>query len=230
MTALNPQITKSYASNEHDYMMMLIYRGTRFSFYLLLMLSLPIIIDTEYILSVWLKTIPEHAAGFVRLILIHALCESLSGTLITAMLATGKIKKYQIIVGGIQMTNLPLSYLFLKLGGIPEGTLLIAIFVSQACLLARLWLLRGMIRVSAGYYFKHVYLNVITVFILSAALPCLLFVNMEEGPVRLLSVGFVSIFSTLSVIFFVGCSKNERTIVLVKLESLKNKFHRKRFK
>jgi O-antigen/teichoic acid export membrane protein len=230
MTALNPQITKSYASNERDYMMTLIYRGARFSFYLLLLLSLPIIIDAEYILSVWLKIVPEHASGFVRLILLLALCESLSGTLITAMLATGKIKKYQIIVGGIQMMNLPLSYLFLQLGGAPEGTILIAIIISQACLLARLWLSRKMIQISAVYYVRHVYLNVIAVFILSAILPILLFMNMDEGPVRLLSVGIVSIFSTMSVIFFVGCSKNERMMVHVKLETVKSKFYRKWFK
>ncbi|MCL1937874.1 MAG: oligosaccharide flippase family protein [Candidatus Azobacteroides sp.] len=222
MTALNPQITKSYAANNHQYMMQLVQQGNRFSFYLLLLFSLPILIDTEYILSVWLKLVPEHAVNFVRLILILAMSESLSGTLITAMLAHGKIRKYQIVVGGIQMMNLPISYFFLKMGGFPEGTMLIAIFISQICLFVRLLLLRSMIGISAKYYIQYVYLNVILVAILSAILPYIFVKNMDQGIIRLLSVCFVSVLSTLLVIMFIGCTKDERKFALNQTMSIIN--------
>lgn len=90
MTALNPQITKSYAAGNKEYMMTLIFQGARLSFYMLLLLSLPILVNTHYILVLWLKIVPEHAVFFVQLILIFALSESISQPLITAMLATGK--------------------------------------------------------------------------------------------------------------------------------------------
>lgn len=70
MTALNPQITKSYATNDYAYMMTLIFQGARLSFYMLLMLSLPILINTHYLLALWLKTVPEHTVLFVQLVLI----------------------------------------------------------------------------------------------------------------------------------------------------------------
>jgi O-antigen/teichoic acid export membrane protein len=225
MMALNPQITKSYATDNWDYMMMLIQQGARLSFYMLLFLSLPVIIETEYILSIWLNLVPEHACNFVRLILLFAMSEAISGTLITAMLATGKIKKYQIIVGSLQMMNLPVSYLFLKMGFFPEITMMIAIFFSQVCLVARLWLLRGMIGLSARYYLQHVYINVMIVFFLSGVLPIFIFKNMEQGLIRFLMVSLMSVLSTLFVILFVGSSKKERKFVYEKINIVKNKLY-----
>ena len=145
MTALNPQITKSYAVKNYTYMMTLIFQGARLSFYMLLLLSLPIIINTHYLLTLWLNTVPEHTVLFVRLVLIFAMSESISGPLITAMLATGNIRNYQIIVGGLQMLNLPISYILLSLGAIPETVLIVAVLISQCCLMARLYMLKKMI-------------------------------------------------------------------------------------
>ena len=146
MTALNPQITKSYAVKNYTYMMTLIFQGARLSFYMLLLLSLPIIINTHYLLTLWLNTVPEHTVLFVRLVLIFAMSESISGPLITAMLATGNIRNYQIIVGGLQMLNLPISYILLSLGAIPETVLIVAVLISQCCLMARLYMLKKMIK------------------------------------------------------------------------------------
>ena len=136
MTALNPQITKLYAVGEYGNMASLIYRGARFSFYVLLFLSLPIILNTNYVLMLWLNIVPEHVVSFVRLVLISAMCESISNPLITAMLATGNIRNYQIIVGGLQMMNLPISYVLLRMGLFPEVVLIVAIVISLCCLFA----------------------------------------------------------------------------------------------
>ena len=131
MTALNPQITKSYASGNRDYMMTLIFQGARLSFYMLLVLSLPIFVNTYYILTLWLKIVPEHTASFVQLILLFGLSESISNPLITAMLATGKIRNYQLVVGGLQLMNLPVSYILLRIGLFPEIVIVVAIILSQ---------------------------------------------------------------------------------------------------
>jgi O-antigen/teichoic acid export membrane protein len=225
--ALNPQITKSYAENNRNDMLMLVQQGARFSFYLLLLLALPVIIDTEYVLTVWLRLVPEHAVNFVRLILIYAMGSSLSNTLVTAMLATGRIKKYQIIVGGLNMMNLPVSYLCLRLGAAPESTMLVAIVISQICLAARLWLLRNMIGLSSKYYLKHIYAKVLIVFLLSCVAPVLVYFNMPQGFLRLVLITLVSLLSCSAIILFVGCSANERKWVYAKVETAKNKFYKR---
>ena len=126
MTAVNPQITKSYAAGEKEYMFSLVRRSSRMSFFLLFLIALPVIFNADYLLSIWLKEVPEHSSLFVQLFLIFALSESFSNPMITAMLATGNIRNYQLVVGGIQLLNLPVSYVCLRMGAIPEVTVIVA--------------------------------------------------------------------------------------------------------
>ena len=226
MTALNPQITKSYAVGDKEYMMTLIYQGARLSFYILLILSLPVIVNTHYILTLWLKIVPEHTTLFVQLVLIFAMSESISNPLITAMLATGRIRNYQIIVGGLQLLNLPISYILLRYGCIPETVLIVAICISQCCLAARLYMLRGMIGLSVRKYISKVYLNVLVVTILSAIIPCISSYYLSETFINFITICVISVISTFSMIYFVGCNSKERNFILSKIKAIKDKFRK----
>ena len=218
MTALNPQITKSYASGEQDYMMKLIFRGARFSFYMLLFLSLPVLANTHYILSLWLGMVPDHSVLFVRLALIFAMSESISSPLVTAMLATGKIRNYQIVVGVLQMLNLPISYVLLRIGCIPETVMMVAIGLSQCCLAARLVMLRTMIGLSARKYLREVYLNVILVTTAAAVLPILTTVILEESFLNFVIIVLISLITAAISIFYIGFNKNERDFAVTKFK------------
>lgn len=220
MTALNPQITKSYASGDRAYMMALTFQGARLSFYMLLLLSLPIIASTEYILTLWLGNVPEHTTLFVRLILIFAMSESISNPLVTVMLATGKIRNYQIVVGGLQMMNLPISYALLRMGYIPETVIIVAIGISQCCLAARLWMLRGMIGLKIRHYLQKVYFNVIMVTICAAILPLTAGYYLDSNLSNFALLSFISVAMSVVAIFYVGCNVQERTLVVSKAAKL----------
>lgn len=226
MMALNPQITKSYASGDRDYMMTLIHQGARLSFYILLLLSLPVIINAHYILSLWLKIVPEHTTLFVQFVLVFAMSESISNPLITAMLATGNIRNYQIVVGGLQMMNLPISYILLRYGCIPETVLIVAICISQCCLATRLYMLRGMIGLSIRKYMSKVYVNVLGVTILSAVIPGISSHYLNETFINFLLVCVISVLCTFTVIYFVGCNQKERQLISSKITAIKNKFRK----
>ena len=225
MIALNPQITKSYANENHEYMMTLIYQGARLSFYMLLFLSLPILLNAEFILSLWLKIVPEHAARFVQLILIFIMSESISSPLVTAMLATGNIRNYQIVVGGLQMLNLPVTYVLFKIGFAPEYAFITAIVISQFCFFARLFMLRKMIALKVGLYLTKVYLNIIVVSALSIAIPLLIknsfFSN--SNALNFVFISFFSVICTAIVILCVGCNHDERVLVKNKIVRLRKK-------
>ena len=227
MTALNPQITKSYASGDRAYMMTLIFQGARLSFYMLLLLSLPVLINTHYILVIWLKLVPEHAVLFVQLILVFAMSESISNPLITAMLATGKIRNYQIIVGGLQMMNLPVSYICLRLGSMPESVLIVGIVISQCCLAARLYMLRKMIGLTPVQYMKKVYFNVFVVALLAFVVPSLLSKFMEESFFSFVILSLVAMACTIIVEFYVGCNSKEREFVVEKISSILKKIQQR---
>ena len=227
MTALNPQITKSYAAGEHDYMMSLIYKGARFSYYILLMLSLPVIVNARYILTLWLGVVPEHTVSFVQLVLIFAMSESLANPLVTAMLATGNIRNYQLLVGGLQMLNLPFAYLFLRWGYPPESVFVISIVVSVCCEMARLYMLRGMINLSIGSFLRNVYFNVILVTLIAAVIPIGLSTVLSNDIVGFLVNCICCVLCAGLSILYIGFTGKERKMILSKLIVLVKKFFKR---
>ena len=214
MTALNPQITKSYAARETAQMMRLVFNGARFSYYLMLILALPLMLNMDYILSIWLKEVPDHTAAFGILALVFAMSETLSNPLITAMLATGNIRNYQIVVGGLQLLNVPVSYVLLKAGWAPETVLAVAIVLSQICLAARLVMLRGMIGLDVKAYLKSVYCNVAAVTLVGALPMILLQKYIPSGFLGLIASCAASLLLSGLSVFFVGCSRHERKKIL----------------
>lgn len=227
MTALNPQITKSYASGNHDYMMTLIFQGARLSFYILLILSLPVILNTHYILSIWLGIVPEHTVAFVQLTLVFAMSESLANPLVTAMLATGKIRNYQIVVGGLQLLNLPVSYLFLRMGYAPESVFIVAVIISVCCEMARLYMLRGMIKLPVRRFLRKVYFNVIIVSVVASILPYFVIKGTEESFPNLLWTSLLCVACTVFSVLYIGCNKDERVFVANKIQNITNKILKK---
>lgn len=222
MTALNPQITKSYAANEKGYMFSLMNRGSRFSFYLILFFAIPLLMETEFILSVWLGEYPKFSVIFVRLFLMVSLVDIISNTLITAQNATGKIRNYQIAVGGLLMMNFPISYLFLKLGYPPYIVFIIAIAVGICCLILRLLFLRKMIGLSLTSFMKDVLVNITLVTICSSVVPLILRLTMPYGWLRFMTILLSSLLITSLSILFLGCKKGERSFIV---NGIKAKLH-----
>lgn len=210
MTAVNPQITKSYAAGDNEYVFSLIRKSSKMSFYLLSLMAIPIIFNAEFLLGVWLKEVPEHASLFVQLFLMFAMSEALSNPLITAMLATGRIRNYQLVVGGIQLLNIPLSYLFLRMGAIPEITVVVAIALSQVCLFARLIMFSKASGFSVPEFVREVYVNALKVGILASAVPLVLMFVLPAGFLWSVLDLAVCLICTAVVVLFVGCSRSDR--------------------
>lgn len=213
MTALNPQITKSYASGEREYMMKLIFRAARFSFYLLFILSMPVLFNTDYLINLWLGQVPAHVVLYVRLILVFSLCETVSNPLITVMLATGNIRNYQIIVGGLQMMNLPISYVLLRMGFFPEIIVVVAIALSISCLIARLIMLRGMIGLPVRSYILEVLFNLMIVTVMALLLPGVLNTVYSDTFLYFICSCCICVLSAALSVYLLGCSRGERNFI-----------------
>lgn len=225
MVALNPQITQSYARGDYSYMINLIDRGARFSFYMMLMLSLPIILNTDYILEIWLNDVPEFSSPMVKISLITAMVGVLSNTLIVAQNATGKIRTYQIVIGGILLLNLPASFFFLKFGASPLAVLIVALFIEVCCLIGRLVVIRRNINAfnSIDYLIKVVG-NCCKVALISSIIPVIVVFYMGKNIYSFLIVSVISVICTAIVIAFIGCSKGERKFLF---ELVKSKVFKK---
>ncbi len=221
--AINPQIVKSYAANDKEYMHKLIYRGAKYSYYLLFLLSLPVLIETESILKWWLKIVPEYSVMFCRLVLINALIDCISGTLMTSAQASGKIKLYQSVVGGLLLCILPLSYLLLKLGYPAETTIYVNICISIVAIVFRLIIISPLVSLKKSMFFKEVIIKILSVTFLSIIAPYLCFTQIEDEIIRFLSVSITSAVSTITIIYLVGIEKDERLIINNKLALLLTK-------
>lgn len=227
MTAVKPQITKSYAVGDIDYMTTLVNQSARISYYMLLLISLPIMINIDFILSLWLKTVPDRTSIFVILTIIFTLIESYANPLMTAQFATGKVRNYQLVVGGLNLLNVPISYVLLRIGFEPETFLYVAIIIACIALAARLIILKREIGFNSSMFCWNVLLNCLVVTIVSMILPLLLKYKLNEGMLSFIILTLASIVSYFIVMLFIGCNANERKLLISKIESVKNKITRK---
>jgi O-antigen/teichoic acid export membrane protein len=211
--AVNPQIIKSYAANEKEYMISLIIQSSKYSFYLLFLLSLPIILEVDQILKLWLITVPEYAPIFTILVLIVILITCISGPLKIAVQATGKVAIYQAVIGTLLFLTLPISYVFLKSGYPPEVTLYITIAIEIIALIFRLFFLKKLINFPVFRFIKEIIFRNIPIILLSTSLPLLVKKTIDENIWRLLIVVCVSLIWNSIVIYYVGLKTSEQKVI-----------------
>ena len=222
--ALNPQIIKNYATQELDYMNNIVLKGAKFSYYILFIIALPVFVSTGYILELWLGAYPDHTVLFLQLIIVFTLIESLSGPLITVMYATGDVKNYQIVVGGFQLLNLPISYFLLEIGLIPEIVIVVAIVLSCVCLISRLFMLRRI--VSSRRFLKEVVANTLAVSLLSAVIAYGLSILMPAGFLGFILRSLLAVIVSSVIVLFIGLTKSERDTIIL---NVLTKLHLKKY-
>ena len=211
MTAVNPQITKSYAAGDLKGMHSLMCKSAKFSYFLILFFALPLLFGMDWVLGLWLKEVPEYAPIFARLLLVLVLSDSLSNPLITAQLATGDIKRYQIVVGGILLLNIPVSYILLKVGLGVEWVVVVAIVLSQVSMFARLGLQRGMVGLDVKSWLKDVWFCALMVTVYACVPPLLpTALGCSIHPAALIAI---SLCSVALAAWTRGCTVAERNIL-----------------
>ena len=199
MMAMNPQITQSYSRGELKSMFQLVNRGSRFSFYLIFVLALPVIINADYILHIWLKEVPAHTVMFVQLTL----------------------------VAGILLLNFPLSYLFLYFGMAPEIVMIVAIVVEILAFMARMYMLPLTIKeFEPRLFIRDVIVKCLVVVLFAAPIPALINIYLPENLYTFILNVFVCILSSAVVIYYIGCNSQERAIIISGVNKLKKQLGR----
>lgn len=137
-TAVNPQIIKNYASKENEKLYNLVIQSSYFSFLLLALFSIPVFVEAPFLMGLWLTNVPDNTILFVRLALLVSLIECMSEPLVTAIKATAKIKKYQVLVSSILFLALPISYWLLTKGYPPYIVYVVNILISMITFVIRI--------------------------------------------------------------------------------------------
>ena len=216
-TAVNPQIIKNYAQNELDQMHLLIMRGSKFSLYLLFLFALPIMLETDTILFLWLKQVPDHTVAFCRIMFLVIALETISNSVGIGIVATGNIKYLHLIVGTILLMIVPISYFVLKAGAPAESVFVVYLLVEIVAVIARLAIARKQIKLPIRSFCMKVIVKPIGVILLASLIPFLVHNAMPEGAIRLITVLAIGGISSLSCIYFIGLDSSERMFVQDKI-------------
>lgn len=212
--ALVPQIIKTYANNELQNTFSLLFRGIKFSYYLMWLLSLPLLLETKYVLEIWLIDVPDYTVSFCRIILIASMIGVMSGLLSQVVRANGNIKNYQIVCSVSTILSLPIAYILMKLGYSPIVALSTLIFAQIGLFFARLWMTSNLTGMSKMLFFNKTTLPIIGVTLVSLPIPLVINTFVNNGFVQFALSVLVSCVSVLTAILIIGTTKTERSFIM----------------
>lgn len=219
VTAINPQIYKSYAEEDYERNIMLINSASKFSFFLAFMVVLPILFNTKYLLEIWLDQLPIFLVDFVQLALVVLLVDCLSGSLMTGIQATGKVRAYQVVVSIAVFLNLPLSYSLLQFGYEPIVIYWVALVMAFVSLGLRLYFISSLTSFSVSLYLKSVILRSLLVVVSSISLIYFLLgrFGLSDSFLSFILVTFLIIICVLLSVIVFGLKSSERLFVFSKI-------------
>lgn len=216
--AVNPQITKSYASGDLNYMFTLVCKGTKYAYFLLLIIVLPIIFESNQVLQIWLGIVPNEAPTFLRLALIGSLMFILGNTIVTAVSATGRIKKYQTWITTIGCLVFPLTWAGYKLGLPAYASYIIYTFIYFCLIFVRLYLFQELFHYSIRIFIKQVLLRLAGVSIISIILPLIVFNILNESILRFIITFITCLISTFISIYCIGLDYKEKLFFIERIK------------
>ena len=224
LMAANPQITKLYAQNNLQEMHRLLFRVSKFACYLLLIFVIPIVMETEGIITLWLKNVPEYTVPFLRILLCIVIVDTMARPLMTAAAATGNVKRYQSIIGGLLLSIVPIAYIVLKMGGSPTSVYIVHLIICIIAFITRLLIIRPMIKLSLRSFFTSVIVPCGIVASASLTLSMLVRGIFSNGEViNMIIVCAMSVVITAFFAYTIGLTKVERGFVNTKIVGAYNK-------
>lgn len=218
--AINPQITKSYASGDMERMYSLVCRGAKFSYFAMLLVALPIVCEAEKILNIWLTVVPEHTVIFVQLSLVLGVFDCIGASGYTACAAAGKMKRYALILTPIGLLEFPLTWMFFWMGAPVVSTYYLYIFVKFLVVIARLFLLRDMVGLTPVIFVKNVFRPILFT-TLVAVLPSIFVIYVFPQSFWRLFISVIVALSTVSLAsLYIGMTVGERQIIMERVYKL----------
>lgn len=218
--AINPQITKTHASGQDEEMHSLIFRSTRFTFCLLLILCLPIIVGAPLLLSIWLSNVPEYSVIFMDLMLIIMFIENLTNPLANAVMATGSIKTYELTNGLLMLSIVPIAYVVLQMGGAPWSVFMVYLSVAVVASIVRLCIAATQIKLSIKEYFIHAISRCLFVLFFSCVTPVALTFCLDSGVLEGFMIIAATMLATSIISYRIGLDREERSMIHSKLTKI----------
>jgi O-antigen/teichoic acid export membrane protein len=215
LTAAKPQIVKLYSRHDTDKMLSLVFESSKFSYLLMYVFCLPVLLEADYILKIWLHDVPEYTSVFVRLIIVVRLILVINAPPAEAIKATGDIKWFSICVGGISvLIQIPVVFILYKFGYSVESAFILRIILYICLGFIELILLKKQVQFSLRQFISKVYLISIAISLVSLVIPVLLLYFLNSGMLRLFLVCLASFISVGFWTFLLGINREGRKKII----------------
>lgn len=223
--ALVPQITKAYAGGDMNYVKYLTYRGSRFSFFIMFLISLPVLLEAEFVFTLWLGegAVPEHTIAFNRLSLIVCLTDLLSTLYGAVQNASGNIRTLKLALSFNTLLQFPIAWVLLKNGFPPEYVYVVAIGTSLLCLAASIKIVRPVLKFTNREIWQEMYYPELKVVLASVILPSLSVYFLPYGWMRFLITGTLCVLTTVPAILYLGCLPKEREYIIQNVKNFSSR-------
>ena len=218
-TAVNPQIIKSYAAEDKDYFLSLIFRASRFSFLLIFIIGFPVILCCSTIFNIWLTETPKYAVPFTQLIIVFCMIDAVSGPLWTAAQASGKIKTYMIIIASMIFTNVPAAYIILYLELSPVWVMVYKVTMNLLIHFTRIGYLHWLIHFPSLTYLRKVMIPIVLYIVIAVPLPLFFSQHTDTLAKNLVLIIFTVCECTILGLFIM-MNRSERSFVIKKVRSI----------
>lgn len=213
-TAFNPQLVKLYAAKEMSYYRELLYRASRISFYLFFIVNLPLLLNTDTVLDLWLVEVPEYCTPFCRWTLVDQCFFVLSAPLWISAQAIGNIRNYMLWVSVFNILSLPLAYLFSILGAYPYFVIVARLLMNISVYIYRIFYLWKKNALEIDAYYRNVICNIVKVTLLSIIFPILVYYSISAPIPRLIFSTMCSIITTILIIYSIGLTQTEKNFCI----------------
>lgn len=210
LRALNPLITKSEGAGDRSLMLKASMVGSRFGFFLLAIIYVPVLLELPYLFQLWLGQVPEYAATFCYLLLLRNLVEQLYIPLATSISAVGRIKCFQLVNALLAIAPLVVTYAFFLAGFAPWALYVVFLTYSLIAFGVTLYYSKKVCGLSIGLFMRGVVLRCLCVFVMSLVVGSIPSMLLELGLPRLLSVCVFSTAAVIAAIWFMGLSREEQ--------------------
>lgn len=219
--AFEPQIIKSYAAQEKEYLEKLIFRTSKFSFFLLWFFVLPLSLNAPIVLKVWLVEVPEYAVVFLRIILIYSLIDALVGPLWMVSYAIGNIRNYQIVAFIMSFLTVPIAWILLKLGFPPYWIIILRVMSNLLFSMWRLGYLKNRMNFPVMNFIRKVFIPSLFVCVISFIVTYSIYILLvNNNVVQFFLSCSISVIINVVLMIFIGCGKEEKEYIKIIVKNL----------
>lgn len=217
--AFAPQLTKNYISKDYPTLMELVFRSSRYTSFLLLIILIPVFFVISDLLEIWLETYPKYTEEFCILTLVCVYVEAVSMPLTTVITAEKNIRNYQLYISSLYLLCFVLCWCVLLYGVLPYVVLIVRLVVDLIMVSVRLWFIKKKVSIFATrkWCFESYAKPFMMLFLAFPLFPVLNCFEIEQTLLRFLIFSIVSLIWIVFTIYLVGFTEDERSFVLKKL-------------